>query len=171
MLTSVTCPRRPQAGRGRDDACGGRADGRPALPGEHPGEAPPRSPRTAHLQQPRRTVCGLPALPGCAEGPLWHSTRRAAARRCAPRAPPSCRSSRTRRARGRAQPSASSCGASNAATARRRTRSPPAARAARGSAQGRPQLMGLVSFGLEIGIFCDSLHSVLLLNVILGPEF
>ena len=31
--------------------------------------------------------------------------------------------------------------------------------------------MGLASFGLDVGIFYDSLHSVILLNVISGPDF
>ena len=31
--------------------------------------------------------------------------------------------------------------------------------------------MGLASLGLGIGIFCDSLYSVLLLNAILGLDF
>ena len=34
-----------------------------------------------------------------------------------------------------------------------------------------PNCMGLASFGLEIGIFCDFLHSVLLFNVNLGAIF
>ena len=34
-----------------------------------------------------------------------------------------------------------------------------------------PNVMGLASLGLEIGIFCDSLYSVLPLNVILGLDF
>jgi hypothetical protein len=31
--------------------------------------------------------------------------------------------------------------------------------------------MGLISLGLDIGIFCNLLYSVLLLNVILGLDF
>jgi hypothetical protein len=34
-----------------------------------------------------------------------------------------------------------------------------------------PNFMGLTSFGLEIGIFCDFRYSVLLLNAILGLDF
>ena len=33
-----------------------------------------------------------------------------------------------------------------------------------------PDFMGLASFGLEIGVFCDFLYSVLLLNAILGLD-
>ena len=34
-----------------------------------------------------------------------------------------------------------------------------------------PNFMGLASLGLEIGIFCDFLYSVILLNVFLGLDF
>jgi hypothetical protein len=34
-----------------------------------------------------------------------------------------------------------------------------------------PKRMGLTSFGLEIGIFCDLLYSVLLFSVILRLDF
>jgi hypothetical protein len=34
-----------------------------------------------------------------------------------------------------------------------------------------PNFMGLASLGLEIGIFCDSLYSDLLLNVFFGARF
>ena len=43
----------------------------------------------------------------------------------------------------------------------------------RAGAQNRadPNVMGLTSLGLEIGIFCDFLYSVLLLSVALGLDF
>jgi hypothetical protein len=51
-----------------------------------------------------------------------------------------------------------------------RPRRPPAVcRGAR--ARASPTFMGLASLGLEIGVFCDSLCSVLLLNAILGLAF
>jgi hypothetical protein len=34
-----------------------------------------------------------------------------------------------------------------------------------------PNFMGLASFGLDIGTFCDFLHRVLLLDAILGLDF
>ena len=34
-----------------------------------------------------------------------------------------------------------------------------------------PNVMGLASLGQRIGIFCDSLYSVLLFNAILGLDF
>jgi hypothetical protein len=34
-----------------------------------------------------------------------------------------------------------------------------------------PNVMALASLGLDIGIFCDFLYSILLLSVILGLEF
>jgi hypothetical protein len=40
-----------------------------------------------------------------------------------------------------------------------------------GGAQARFDLMGLARLGLEIGTLCDSLYSILLLNVILGLDF
>jgi hypothetical protein len=35
----------------------------------------------------------------------------------------------------------------------------------------RPNFTGLASLGLEIGIFCDSLYSVVLLGAVLGLDF
>ena len=40
-----------------------------------------------------------------------------------------------------------------------------------GGAQARFDLMGLARLGLEISNLCDSLYSILLLNVILGLDF
>jgi hypothetical protein len=59
-------------------------------------------------------------------------------------------------------------------TARRtRTGCAGSASAARGGAHDRASLnfMGLASLGLELGIFCDFLYSILLLNAVLGLDF